>query len=281
MPTIHPTAIVAPECELSPDVQIGPHCVLTGRVKLGPGVRLFGGNYLQGPVTIGARTLLYPHACVGFEPQDYKFGPGSVTAGVVIGEDCLIREHATVHAATSADKPTVVGNKVFMMCSTHVAHDARVGDRVVMVNGSGIAGHGEIGDDVTLGGNAVIHQFCRIGRMVMMSGDCAVNLDVPPFCVVSERNRVGGLNLVGLRRKGVPRTEITELRRAFKDLLYPVMPRELLVQGLRERSTASPLIGELAEFIAASKRGITPGFGKPARGSGGAQSSEIEAEVGS
>ena len=36
----------------------------------------------------------------------------------------------------------------------------------------------------------------------MFSGDCAVSLDVPPFCVVNERNRIGGINLVGLRRAG-------------------------------------------------------------------------------
>jgi UDP-N-acetylglucosamine acyltransferase len=268
MPSIHPTAIVDPACQLADDAVIGPYSILSGAVTLGPGARLIGSNYLQGPVSIGARTILYPFACIGYAPQDYKFGPGSVTAGVVIGRDCLIREHATVHASTKPDVPTRVGDRVFLMCSTHVAHDARVGDRVVMVNGSGIAGHGEISDDVTLGGNAVIHQFCRIGRMVMMSGDCAVNLDVPPFCVVSERNRIGGLNLVGLRRAGVPREQITALRRAFSDLLYTPMPREQLVSQLRERGGdgACPPMMEMAEFIAGSKRGITPGFGKPARG---------------
>lgn len=267
MPSIHPTATVSKEAELADDVQIGPYCVLIGKVRLGRGVRLIGNNYINGPATIGDGTILWPFACLGFEPQDYKFGPGAQTAGIVVGSNCLIREHATVHAATSAEKPTTIGDKCFLMVNTHVAHDARVGNNVVFVNGAGIAGHGEIGDNVTLGGNAVIHQFCRIGRLVMMSGDCAVSLDVPPFCMVNERNRIGGLNQVGLRRSGVPREHITELRRAFRDVLRTPMPRREAIAILRERGAACPPVMELAEFIESSKRGICPGMGKPARGS--------------
>ncbi len=277
MPLIHPTATVSREAELADDVQVGPYCVLTGKVRLGRGVRLIGNNYVNGPAIIGDGTILWPFACIGFEPQDYKFGPGSQTAGVVIGANCLIREHATVHAATSTDKPTVVGDKCFLMVNTHVAHDARVGNNVVFVNGAGIAGHGEIGDNVTLGGNAVIHQFCRIGRLVMMSGDCAVSLDVPPFCMVNERNRVGGLNQVGLRRSGMQRDHITELRRAFRDVLRTPMPRREAVAILRERGANCPPVMELAEFIETSKRGVCPGMGKPARGSRAAKVEELEA----
>jgi UDP-N-acetylglucosamine acyltransferase len=181
----------------------------------------------------------------------------------------MLREGATVHASTKADRPTIVGDKVFMMVNTHVAHDCVVKDRVVMVNGSALAGHCEVGFDVTLGGNAVIHQFCRIGRMVMMSGDCGVNKDVPPFCIVSERNRIGGLNLVGLRRTGVPRDQITVMARAFKEFLYRPMLREEVVSGLRMLAAAGggPLVTEMADFLALSQRGFVTGFGKPPRGS--------------
>ena len=267
MPTIHPTASVSDEAQLAQDVQVGPFCVITGKVRLGPGVRLIGNNYVNGPVTIGNGTILWPFACIGFEPQDYKFGPGAATAGVVIGSECLIREHATVHASTSVERPTIVGDKCFLMVNTHVAHDARLGNNVVFVNGAGIAGHGEIGDNVTLGGNAVIHQFCRLGRLVMMSGDCGVSQDVPPFCMVSERNRIGGINQVGLRRSGMASEDITELRRAFRDVLRTPMPRKEAVAILRERGALCGPVMELAEFLETSKRGICPGMGRPTRGS--------------
>ena len=279
MPTIHPTAEVSKDCELASDVEIGPYCVLRGSIRLGPGVRLLGNNYLQGPVSIGAGTIVYPFACLGYEPQDYKFAPGSKTAGVVIGASCIIREHATVHAASNDHTPTRVGDRVFMMVNTHVAHDCTVGNRVVFVNGAGIAGHGVIQDDVTLGGNAVIHQHCRIGRLVMMSGDCAVSLDVPPFCIVSERNRIGSLNLVGLRRNGVPREQITVLRGVFRDLLRNPLPRPALTEELQERSRFSPFVAELAAFIMESKRGICPGMGKPTRGSRGRRDEPAEDEA--
>lgn len=266
MPQIHPSAVVSKGCELADDASVGPGCVLTGRVVLGAGVKLMGGNHVAGhvgPVEIGAGTMLWPNAHVGFEPQDYKFN--GVTAGVRIGEGCHLREGATVHASTKADRPTVVGSKVFMMVNTHVAHDCVVGDRVVMVNGSCLAGHCEVGSDVTLGGNAVVHQFCRIGRLVMMSGDCGINKDVPPFFVVSERNRIGMLNVVGLRRNGL-REHVQPLNDAFRDFLYRPMVKAEVVAGLRELGKASAAVAEVAEFVASSTRGFVTGFGKPARG---------------
>lgn len=280
MPKIHPTAVVSPQCELAETAEVGPYCTLTGRIRLGEGVRLIGHNYLNGPVTIGSGTVVYPFACLGYEPQDYKFKPGMTTAGVEIGSDCLIREHVTIHAASNDHTPTRLGNRVFMMVSTHVAHDCTVGNNVVFVNGAGCAGHCEIHDNVTLGGNAVIHQNVRVGRLVIMSGDCGIGLDVPPFCMVSERNRIGGLNLVGMRRAGIPREHITEIRRAFRDLLRVPMPRPEIIAELRARAGACPPLGEMADFIAATKRGITPGMGKRPRGSGRLGESLEAASVG-
>lgn len=267
MAKVHPSSIVDPECVLGEGVDIGPYCVLSGAVTLDAGVRLMGGNHIfaeHAPVVIGARTRLWPHACVGLEPQDYKFN--GQTAGVRIGADCMLREGATVHSSTNPQRATTLGDRVFMMVNSHVAHDCVLGDRVVMVNGSALAGHCEIGSDVTLGGNAVVHQFCRIGRMVMMSGDCGINKDVPPFCIVSERNRIGGLNLIGLRRSGIPRDQIDSMKTAFARYLYQPMLKEQVVAGLREASRDCPAILEMAEFIERSTRGFVTGFGKPERG---------------
>ncbi len=262
---IHPTAIISPEADLAEDVQIGPNCVLTGKVTLGPGVRLIAAVHIQGPVTIGAGTILYPGSCVGFEPQDYKFTPGSPTAGVVIGERCLLREHTSVHAATSLEMPTTLGNECLMMACSHVGHDCRIGNKVIMVNYTGISGHCEVGDGVTFSGHVGLHQFVRIGRLAFLSGGVAVGMDVPPFCMVNERNRLGGLNLVGMRRGGIARTEITEVRRAFRDCFRRPPPTKEMLQILDARRERSPAVAEIAEFIRASSRGICPGMGRPPR----------------
>ncbi len=269
MPKVHPTAIVAAESlpGLADDCEIGPWCVVSGPVKLGRGVKLIGNVYLTGPIEVGDRTVVYPFACLGFGPQDVKFQPGMATPGVVIGADCTLREYVSIHAASKPDGPTRVGDRAFMLAGSHIGHDCVVGNDLTMVNGAALAGHCTIGDNVLLSGQAAIHQFCRVGRYVMISGDTAIAADVPPFCTINERNRIGGINRVGLRRAGFPRHHITALMEAYRLVLRNPTPNPLAVVKLREMAAqmdAPPLL-EMAEFIAGTKRGICPGMGRPPR----------------
>ena len=266
-PTIHPTAHVGKEADLAPGVVIGPFCVITGPVTLGAGVRLMGSNYVQGPTTIGAGTTLYPHACVGFEPQDVKFKPGDPTAGVVIGANCILREHATVNAAGKPDNPTRLGDSVFMLIGSHVGHDAVVGNNVTLINNAAVGGHARVGANVLMGGGAAVHQFCRIGRFAMVAGLAGVSQDLPPFCVCNSTNRMGGINRIGLRRNGFSREDITAITRAYMDILRTPTHREAMLSELRTRAKTlgcAPLL-EMADFIQETNRGIMPGMGKPPR----------------
>jgi UDP-N-acetylglucosamine acyltransferase len=262
MPSIHPTASVSPEAELADSVEIGPYCVLTGKVQLGPGVRLLGNNYIAGPVTIGEGSVVYPFACIGFPPQDVKFKPGDKTAGVVIGKHGQIREHVTIHAASNDHTPTTVGDKVFMMVNAHLGHDAKVGNNVIMVNNSAVGGHGQVHDNATLGGGVLIHQFTRVGRMAFISGGLAVANEIPPFCLMGERNRLTGLNQVGLRRSGMPREQITGLRRAFREALWRSIRKDEMLRILDERARECPPVAEIAQFIREGKRPLCAGNGK-------------------
>lgn len=265
MHAIHPTAIVSPETILGEDVEIGPFCVLEGDVRLGNGVKLLGNVRLAGPVTIGAETMLYPGACVGFPGQDFKFKPGMPTAGVKIGEKCILREHVTVHAATKVDRPTTVGNNVMMMACSHVGHDGTVGNNVVMVNGSLVAGHATLADQVILSGIVAVHQFCRVGRLAFGSGGAVTSTDIPPFCVFQERNRLGGVNLVGMRRSGIPREQIKLVMHAYKQVLHsPSVVAEMLETLDRLGAGCEPVM-EIRRFIAEAKRPIAPGLGRPTR----------------
>ncbi|MEM1329512.1 MAG: acyl-ACP--UDP-N-acetylglucosamine O-acyltransferase [Planctomycetota bacterium] len=265
MPDVHPSADVSPESELANDCIVGPGCRLIGPVRIGAGVRLIGPCVIQGPVTIGAGTTIYPFASIGFPPQDYKFGPDDVTAGVEIGEGCLIRENVTIHAASNDQTPTKIGDRVFMMVQSHAGHDVRVGNDVVIVNGSVLGGHATVGDRANISGLVAIHQFVRVGRLAMVSGGTAHSMDIPPFCMAAERNRIVGLNLVGLRRSGVPRDEIAALREAFKAALYKNLSREEQLGVLGEMRDRSPLIAELHEFVATAKRSISAGPMRPPR----------------
>lgn len=262
MPTVHPTAVIDPAAELADDAQIGPFCVLTGPVKLGAGARLISHVTVNGNTTIGAGTTVYPNASIGFEPQDYKFKPGMVTAGVRIGENCLIREHATVHAASGNERPTTLGDRVFLMVNAHVGHDAIVHNDVILVNNAALAGHTEVFDKAILSGGVVMHQHGRVGRLAMCSGGAVLTNDVPPYCMAAQRNTLVGLNLVGMRRSGMSRTEIDAVRRAYREVFRNNPGRHELLEMLDERAQTSEAVAEMAAFVRGTKRSITPVGGR-------------------
>lgn len=258
MAKIHPTALLSGDIQTGDGVEIGPYCVLEGPIVLGAGVRLISHVQLQGPLEIGSGTVVYPFACLGMPGQDFKFKVGDPTPGVRIGRDSILREKVTVHAATRPESPTTVGDRVMMMAGTHAGHDARIGNGVVMVNGAAVAGHGVIGDNVTMSGMTGVHQFARVGRLAFMSGGSMVSADVPPFCVAWGRNRIMGLNLVGLRRSGMSRDHITGLRRAFREVFRVSMPKGEMIERLRGMGAACPPALEIAEFLAAGTRAFCP-----------------------
>jgi UDP-N-acetylglucosamine acyltransferase len=179
------------------------------------------------------------------------------TPGVRIGKNCLIREHVTIHAASKPEHPTTVGDNCFLMVNSHLGHDVVIGDNVTMVNAVLLAGHVTIGNNVTMGGGALVHQFCRIGRLAMVGGGVPVTMDVPPFCISGARNTVAGLNAVGLRRNGVPREDITLLRKAFRLGLGVRQPREAMLAAVAPLTRESAFVREFYDFLAApTKRGI-------------------------
>lgn len=262
MPTVHPSAIVGDRVVLADDVQIGPFCVLTGEVTLAPGVRLIAHVSIQGPCTIGERTVVYPNASIGFEPQDFKFKPGSPTAGVRVGSDCLIREHVTIHAASKPERPTTVGDRVLLMVNSHMGHDAIVHDDAILVNNVMMGGHSEVYARAIMSGGSMLHQFGRVGRLAMCSGGSVLSNDVPPFCMTANRNTLVGLNLVGLRRSGMPQDEINAVKRAFGQVFRANPPRAELLGMLDERGETSAAVAEMAAFVRASKRSICPVGGR-------------------
>lgn len=258
MPNVHPSAIVGPEVQLADDASIGPWCCLEGSITIGSGTRLLERVSVRGPARIGAGNTIYPGASLGFAPQDLKFDPDTPGSGIVLGDGNQVRESATIHRATG-DRPTTLGNHSYMMVNSHLGHDSVVGDHVMLANNVGLGGHVEIGDRVILGGAAHVHQFCRIGRMAMMSGVTGTTQDIPPFCTVYVTRYIGSLNLVGLRRAGY-RDSIKPLEQAFKLVFRSRLPNAEAVNQARrnDRMMADPLVSEFIEFIAASKRGISP-----------------------
>jgi UDP-N-acetylglucosamine acyltransferase len=143
------------------------------------------------------------------------------------------------------------------MAACHVAHDCRIGSRVVIANGVLLAGHVQIGERAFLGGGSVIHQFCRIGEGAMIGGGARISRDIAPFCLATERNAVIGLNVVGLRRRGLTREVLAEIKRAFRTLDVPVGNlRQIAAASLQGGTFSSAEARSFLEFFQGGKRGF-------------------------
>lgn len=215
MHLISPLASVSPGAVLGQNIRIGPFAVVESGVVLGDDCVLESGVVIRTGTRLGARVYVDHGAVLGGLPQDYSFDP-KTPSGVVIGDDTIIRENVTVNRATKAGSDTLVGAGCMFMANSHVAHDAVVGDKVVLANGALIGGHARIGNHVFVSGNTAVHQFCAVGESAMCAGVSAISDNVPPFGMVVERNRLAGLNLVAMRRRGLSREAITEVRAAYR-----------------------------------------------------------------
>ncbi len=215
---IHSSAIVEPGAQIGAGCRIGPFCHIGPDVVLDTGVELKSHVVVQGQTRIGADTVIFPFSVIGEIPQDLKF-QGEKTR-LEIGARNRIREHVTMNTGTEGGGGvTRVGDDGLFMAGCHVAHDAQIGDRVILVNQVAIAGHVVIEDDVIVGGLSGVHQFVRIGRGAIIGAVTMVTNDVIPYGLVqAPRGELEGLNLVGLKRKGVTRADITALRAAFQML---------------------------------------------------------------
>jgi UDP-N-acetylglucosamine acyltransferase len=236
--TIHPTATIETGARLGAGCVVYAYAVISRHVELGEGV------------------VVHPFAVVGGDPQDLRFDTAT-RSGVRIGPRTVIREHVTIHRATRADSWTEVGADCFLMVGSHVAHDCRLGDRVIMANAVLLAGHVQVGDGAFVGGGAVVHQFCRIGEGAMVGGSTRLSRDLAPFTTVTERDEVVGLNVVGLRRRGLPRATVDELKRAFRRVNVPAgNMRDLAAAALATGEFASHEARRYLEFFATGRRGF-------------------------
>jgi UDP-N-acetylglucosamine acyltransferase len=167
---IHPTAIIDDAVELGEDIEVGAYAIITGRVR------------------IGARSRISPHAVIGGAPQYRGYWPAPesnerVGAGVLIGEDVCVREHAQIHHGVQW--PTVIGDRVLIMAMTHTGHDSRIGDDATLSVGSCLGGFVTIQRRANIGMGVIIHPWAIIGEGAMVGLNSGVVKDVPPYAKVA------------------------------------------------------------------------------------------------
>jgi UDP-N-acetylglucosamine acyltransferase len=254
MADIHPTALVAPGALIGEGVRIGPYCTIGPDVVLGDGVELISHVVVAGHTRIGRKTRIFPFASIGHAPQHLKHA-GEPTR-LVVGEGNIIREHVTMNTGTVLGGGiTTVGDGNFFMVNTHVAHDCHVGSQVVMANNAVLGGHVTVGDYAVFGGNCAVHQFVRIGRYAMISGVCGVADDVIPYGYAyarfNNRASLGGLNLVGLKRRGISREQIVMLRKAYRLLFADEGTLKERLDDVAEMYRGHEAVMEIVNYIRA------------------------------
>ncbi len=218
MATIHETALVEEGATLADDVEIGPYCIVGGHVRLAAGVRLISHVNLEGHTSIGEGTVVHPFASLGSWPQHLKHEGEPTT--LLIGARNIIREHVTMNVGTVMGRgETRVGEDNMFMAGSHVAHDCIVGNNVIFANNATLGGHVQVSDFVFLGGLCAVHQNARIGRFAFVGGMAGLEGDLIPFgSVTGNRAHLAGLNLVGMKRRDLPRERIHTIRRAYRAL---------------------------------------------------------------
>lgn len=265
---IHPTAIVDPRAELGDGVEVGPYATIGPEVVIGDGSEVGAHSDIRGPATLGRENVVFPHAAIGFDPQDLKY-KGERTA-LEIGDRNTFREFCSINRGTAfGGGTTSIGDDNLFMTMTHVGHDCRVGSRTVFTNGGVLAGHVQVGDDATIGAYSAVRQFCRVGRHAYIGGYSVITMDALPFAItVGQKPRCMGLNRIGLERKGVPESTRSALEKALRILLRSRLNTSQAIERLRAELPGVPEVAELIDFIGTSERGFIKSVRKGSRGGG-------------
>jgi UDP-N-acetylglucosamine acyltransferase len=253
---IHPTALVDVGADLGTDVEVGPFAIIGADVEIGSGSRIGPHAVVKGPTRIGRDNRIFQFASVGEDPQDKKYG-GEATR-LEIGDRNQIREFTTLNRGTVQDRGvTRIGDDNLLMAYVHVAHDCRIGNQVIMANAASLGGHVEVQDGAILGGFTIVHQFCRVGAQSFCAMGSVLSKDVPPYVTVGGHPaEPRGINVEGLKRRGVSEATIQAIRRAYRTLYLGQLKLADALVELRRMAQDVPEIGLLAEFISDSSRSI-------------------------
>ena len=163
----------------------------------------------------------------------------------------------TINKGTKELGKTEVGSNVLLMASSHVAHDCLVGDNVIMSNLSTLGGHVEIGDWAVLGGGVLVHQFTKIGEHSLIGGGFRAVQDVPPYILAADYPlRFRGVNIIGLKRRGISREDRDLIKKAYKLFFRSGLNRKNAIEKIKVDLPETKVVQNILQFINCSERGI-------------------------
>ncbi|MGQ9629579.1 MAG: acyl-ACP--UDP-N-acetylglucosamine O-acyltransferase [bacterium] len=249
---IHETAIVHKNARIAEGVEIGPYAFVGENVTIGRGTSIGAHAYIDGWTTIGENNKIYMNVVIGIEPQELNYrGEKSF---VIIGNNNVIREFATIHRSIYEGGTTKIGDGNFLMGYTHIAHDCKLGNNIVIVNYTGLSGHVEVEDRAFLSGYVAVHQFVRIGALAMIGGSARIPKDVPPYITAEGHTaKAVGLNVVGLRRAGIPPESRRAIKKAYRILYHSGLNLKQALPRIEEEVEQTEEVKHFLDFIRRSE----------------------------
>jgi UDP-N-acetylglucosamine acyltransferase len=258
--SIHETAIVDPEAQLEEGVVVGPFSIIGPHVKVGKDTIIHAHVKIDGHTTIGERNEFHSFCTIGAPPQDLTYN--NEPTETIIGNENIFREYVSIHRGTKKDRgKTTIENKNLFMSYVHLGHDVEFGSNCIVANSTNFAGHVKVGDKVILGGGCNISQFVSLGTGSYLGGASAVDRDIPTFCTAyGNRVRLKGINIIGLRRNGYSKQEITEVVDFYRLMeANPLSPRAFVDHDeLMEEFKGNSIIDQMVNEIRKSEVGIAP-----------------------
>ena len=206
---------ISKKAKIHSSVKIGPYCVIGDNIEIGEDCVLHSHISLSGNTKIGKNNIFYPFSSIGSSPQDLKYkGEKSF---LTIGNNNIFRENVTVNPGTEGGGLyTKIKDNCLFMVGAHIAHDCMIGSNTILANNATLAGHVEIDNNAIIGGNSAIHQFVKIGKNAMVGGMSGLEKNLIPYGLyIGIRSNMKGLNLIGLKRKGLDNRKIKILNQLF------------------------------------------------------------------
>jgi UDP-N-acetylglucosamine acyltransferase len=252
---IHTTAIVDSHAEIGDDVEIGPFTIIENDVQIAAECKIGSHALIASGTRLGKGCLIHHGAVLGTLPQDLKFRGEKTT--LEIGDYTTIREYATLNRGTTDHWKTVIGNNCLLMAYSHVAHDCVIGNNVIIANSVNMAGHVTIEEFVGIGGLVPIHQFVKIGRHSFIAGGCKVPKDIPPYILaLGEPIRYGGLNVIGLRRRGFNPEILNLIKKAYRFIFQSKLLLSEALRKIEEELQPVAEIQHIITFFRSCERGV-------------------------
>jgi len=238
---IHPFASVSLSAEVHEGASVGPWCIVESGAVLQEGVVLDARVHVFGNTRIGAGTHIFDGAVVGGEPQALKY-KGEETF-LEIGENCKIREYATINRGCGENGITKIASDVLLMAYSHIGHDCILERGAVISNGVQLGGHVAVGEFATIGGGTYVQQFAKIGAYSFAGGTLKIDRDVPPAGrALGDPARFAGLNLHALKKHGFSEERISLLEKNYRYLYRSGKP---LMECIEELSSGKNLCDSL------------------------------------